>query len=132
MQAAARLDRRWRREAGNGSALRCYLDAEHAAEIFTASDPTARRFVAAFFGVALMGIFPLPQLIKNILDFPEMGRERELLKKARGVVQLLQCGQRGLRRKHAGHPLQRLPVGKLQGRHVESDAFGFGATQKAG
>src|SRR6266567_9484180 len=82
MQAAARLDRRWRREAGNGSALGCYLDAEHAAEIFTASDPTACGFVAAFFGVALMGIFPLPQLIKNILDFPEMGREREFLKKA--------------------------------------------------
>ena len=93
MQAAARLDRRWRREGGNGSALRCYLDAEHAAEIFAASDPTARRFIAAFFGVALMGIFPLPQLIKNILDFPEIGRERELLKKPRGVMQLLQCGQ---------------------------------------
>ena len=93
MQAAARLDRRWRPEAGSGSALRCYLDAEHTAEIFATSDPTARRFIAAFFGLALMGILPLQQLIKNILDFPEMGRKRELLKEARSVAQLLQCGQ---------------------------------------
>ena len=93
MQAARAIGSSMAPRGGKRLGLRCYLDAEHAAEIFTAGDPTARRFVAAFFGVVLVGIFPLAQLIKDILDFPEIGREWELLKKARGVVQLLERGQ---------------------------------------